>query len=117
MNLDREFNSLDEVDDKNIYCLISPLSFSCGNLLPAVLKNFQKATLVGRTSGGGSCVVQQMSTAWGSMFQISGSQRMSFFKNGSFYDIDQGIEPDIYLTHISSFYDREALTEMINELR
>ena len=117
VNLDREFNSLDEVDDKNIYCLISPVSFSCGNLLPAVLKNFQKATLIGRTSGGGSCVVQHMSTAWGSMFQISGSLRMSFFKNGSFYDIDQGIEPDIYLTHISSFYDREALTEMINELR
>jgi hypothetical protein len=41
---------------------------------------------------------------------------MSFFKNGSFYDIDQGIDPDIYLTHISSFYDREKLTEIINGL-
>ena len=115
-NLDRQFDSMDEVDDKNIFCLISPLSFSCGNLVPAVFKNSQKVTLLGRTSGGGSCTVQPMSTAWGSMFQISGPSRMSFFKNGSFYDIDQGVEPDIYLSHLSSFYDRETLTKFINGL-
>ena len=115
-NLDRQFNSMDEVDDKDIYCLISPLSFSCGNLVPAVFKNSQKVTLLGRTSGGGSCTVQPMSTAWGSMFQISGPGRMSFFKNGSFYNIDQGVEPDIYLSHLSSFYDRETLTKYINGL-
>ena len=115
-NLDRQFNSMDEVDDKNIFCLISPLSFSCGNLVPAAFKNSQKVTLLGRTSGGGSCTVQPMSTAWGSMFQISGPSRMSFFKNGSFYNIDQGVEPDIYLSHLSSFYDRETLTKFINGL-
>ena len=50
------------------------------------------------------------------MFQISGSLRMSFLKNGSFYDIDQGIEPDYYIDHIENFYNRAALTDYINGL-
>jgi hypothetical protein len=116
VNLDRNFDWGDVLTDKNLFCLVSPLSFSCGNLLPAVLKNFQKATLIGRTTGGGSCTIMPLSTAWGASIQISGFNRMSFFKNGSFYDIDQGIDPDIYLAHISSFYDREKLTEFINGL-
>ena len=116
VNLDRVFDWGDSLTEKNVFCLISPLSFSCGNLLPAVFKNFQKATIIGRTSGGGSCTILPLSTAWGSSIQISGFNRMSFFKNGSFYDIDQGIDPDIYLTHISSFYNREKLTEYINGL-
>lgn len=116
VNLDRKFDWGDVLTDKNLFCLVSPLSFSCGNLLPAIFKNFQKVTLIGRTTGGGSCTIMPLSTAWGSSFQISGFNRMSFFKNGSFYDIDQGIDPDIYLTHISTFYDREKLTEIINGL-
>ena len=115
-NLDRKFDADDTVSDKNLYCLISPVSFSCGNLVPAALKSSQKVTLLGRTSGGGSCVVQPVSSAWGTVFQISGAQRMSFLKNGSFYDIDQGIEPDYYIDHIENFYNRAALTDYINSL-
>lgn len=115
-NLDRKFDATDTLEGKNLYCLISPLSFSCGNLVPAVFKSSQRVTLLGRTSGGGSCTVQPLSTAHGSVFQISGTQRMSFAKNGSFYDIDQGVEPDYYINRLSGFYDRPALTEYINGL-
>ena len=115
-NLDRVFDERDVLTDKRIFCLISPVSFSCGNLVPAVFKYSQRVTLLGRTSGGGSCTILPMSTAWGTMFQISSQRRMSFFKNGSFYDIDQGVDPDIYLTKIENFYDREKLTEYINNL-
>ncbi len=52
VNLDRTFDEKDTVLDKNLYCLISPVSFSCGNLVPAALKSSQKVTLLGRTSGG-----------------------------------------------------------------
>ena len=116
VNLDRKFNNGDVLDDKNIFVLISPVSFSCGNLVPAVFKASDKVTLVGRTTGGGSCIVQPLSTAWGTFFQISGPQRMSFLKNGSFYDIDTGVAPDITLIKPERFYDREQLTEFINGL-
>ena len=116
VNLDRQFDEQDTLADKHVYCLISPVSFSCGNLVPSVCKYHQAVTLIGRTSGGGACAVQRVSTAWGSMFQISGTSRLSFRKNGSFYDIDGGVEPDIYIDHLETLYDREALTNLINGL-
>ena len=116
VNLDHEYDEKDTVADKNLYCLISPVSFSCGNLVPAALKASQKVTLIGRTTGGGSCVVQPMSTAYGTLFQISAALRMSFLKNGSFYDIDQGVDPDYYIDNIANLYNRKAMTDFINGL-
>ncbi len=116
VNLDREFDEYDNCSEKNLYCLISPVSFSCANAVPAAFKASGRVTLLGRPSSGGSCTVQFLSTAWGTSFDISGSQRMSFLKNGSFYDIDQGVEPDFVLSRQESFYDRETLTNYINQL-
>ena len=116
VNLDRRFDESDTIQDKNVYCLISLVSFSCGNLVPAVLKSSQKVTLIGRTTGGGSCVVQPLSTAYGTVFQISSARRLSFLKNGSFYDIDQGVDPDYYLNDLASYYDRRLLNNFIDGL-
>ena len=63
-----------------------------------VFKASGAVTLLGDTSGGGSGVVRIMSSAWGSLYTMSGIKRISFVKNGS-------------------FYDREQLTEFINSLR
>ena len=38
--------------DLQVYCLISPSSFSCGNLVPAACKMDGRVILLGRTSGG-----------------------------------------------------------------
>ena len=116
VNLDRVFDEKDTIADKNIYCLISPISFSCGNLVPNVFKQSGMVTLLGRTSGGGSCIVQPISTAWGTSFNISASRRMSFLKNGALYDIDRGADPDYTLSKPAKYYDRESLTEYINSL-
>ena len=116
VNLDREFDERDTIADKNIYCLISPVSFSCGNLVPNVFKQSGKVTLMGRTSGGGSCTVQPISSAWGTSFTISAALRMSFLKNGSLYDIDRGADPDYTISKPEKFYDRAALTDYINTL-
>lgn len=116
VNLDREFDSRDVVTDRNLFCLISPVSFSCGNLVPAAFQNSQKVTLIGRQSGGGSCIVQPMITTWGTLYQFSGSKCLSVIRNGSMYDIDQGIPPDYYLSKTDHFYDREKLTEIINRM-
>ena len=115
-NLDGEFDDKDTVADKNLFCLISPYSFSCGNLVPNIFKASHRVTLIGQTSGGGSCSVLPMSTADGSIFQISSPNRMSYMKNGSYYDTDTGIDPDCVIVKPENFYDREALTEYINQL-
>ncbi|SFL38114.1 Peptidase family S41 [Lachnospiraceae bacterium KH1T2] len=116
LNLDHEFDEKDSLQGYNLYCLESGYSFSCGNLVPNVFKNTHKVTLLGQTSGGGSCMVLPAATASGTTFQISGPLRMSFTKNGSFYDIDQGAEPDFYIDDPDNFYNRKALTDYINKL-
>lgn len=117
-NRDGEFTSEDylSLKDLNLYCLISPVSFSSGNLVPNAFMTSPRVTLLGMTSGGGSCGVQHMSTAGGSMIQISGCKRISIFKNGSFYDIDRGATPDFAIAKIDDYYDRKALTEYIDNL-
>lgn len=99
-----------------VYCLISPNSFSCGNLVPAACKMDGRVILLGRTSGGGSCAVYPCTSASGTVFQISGPMQLSTIRNGSYYNIDQGIEPDVVLTRIETFYNRERLTEIIHGL-
>lgn len=116
VNLDHQFDGEDTLQGRHVYCLISPVSFSCGNLVPAACKASQMVTLIGRASGGGACVVRSSSTAWGTTFQMSGNSRLSFRKNGSFYDIDEGVEPDVYISRIETFYDRQKLTDLINSM-
>ena len=118
VNLDGKFDEKDwGLTGKRRFCLISSNSFSCGNLVPNIFKNSHQVTLLGQTSGGGSCVVLPMTTAYGTYFQISGFSRLAFTKNGSFYDIDRGAEPDFNLAFPESYYDRTALTDYINNLR
>ena len=118
VNLDHQFDENDTLAGKglNLYCLISPKSFSCGNLVPWVLKSSGNVSLLGKTSGGGSCVVGFNTTAWGTTYQYSSAKRLSFVKNGSYYDVDQGVEPDHVIDNYAHFYDREALTEFIHGL-
>ena len=117
LNLD---GTIDENDqgllDKGLFCLESPMSFSCGNLVPCAFKASNMVTLLGRTSGGGACVVQPLTTADGSIFQISGANQQTLLKNGAFYDVDRGAEPDFPLMRPESFYDRETLTDYINRI-
>ena len=101
---------------KKVYVLISPSSFSCGNLVPAACKAAH-FTLVGQPSSGGSCVVLPGCTASGALFQISGTKQLSIVRNGSFYNIDKGIEPDIYLSTREAFYDRAGLVEYLHSIK
>lgn len=115
-NLDRKFDEKDNLKDYNLFCLTTSKSFSCGNLVPSVFKNSNRVTILGQTSGGGACVVQNLTTADGCPFQISGLKRLAYMKNGSFYDIDQGVNPDFVIPKPELFYDRQYLTKFINGL-
>ena len=103
--------------DYHLYCLTSPVSFSCGNLVPAIFKQSGLVTLIGQRTGGGSNAVLPATTASGTMFQISGPKQISVSINGSFYNVDTGIEPDVILTRAESYYDRPALVDMIHNLK
>lgn len=117
-NLDHEFNERDTLDGKGLklFCLTSPVSFSCGNLVPCVFKSSGKVTVIGKQSGGGSCGALSVTTAGGTMMRISGSNRLSFVKNGSFYDIDQGAPVDYPINEYDHFYDRKALNQFLDGL-
>jgi len=116
VNLDRVFDASDDISHLNLYCITSPNSFSCGNLVPAMLKSSGIVTLMGKPSGGGACVVMQTVTADGTIFNYSSNRRLSTSTNGAYTDIDAGVEPDIPLTKLANFYDRQALTDYINSL-
>ena len=117
VNLDHQYDEKDTISSLNLYCLTSPRSFSCGNLVPWAFKADGRVTLLGRVTGGGSCSVNYMTTAWGTSYQLSGPMRISFMKNGAYYDVDQGAEPDYFIRDYRNFYDRNALTEIISSLR
>ena len=117
-NFDYKYDSKDTLADKglNLFCLESGVSFSCGNLVPCMFKQSDDVTLLGETSGGGACSVQWVSTATGGAIRISSPNRISFLKNGSFYDVDRGADPDIYLAKKESYYNRKKLVEYIDNL-
>lgn len=118
VNLDGKIDETDHLDltQYNVFCLTSPKSFSCGNLIPAVFKADGRVTLVGRKSGGGACVVQNAMTADGTTYQFSGPVRMSNVSNGSYYDIDQGVDVDVSINKPEHFYDRVWLANYINQI-
>ena len=118
-NLDHEYMSeTDSVNnlDMNRFCLISPTSFSCGNLVPALFKADGLVTLIGQRSSGGTCAVGSISMADGTIFNCSSRYCISTSINGSYYDVDEGVEPHYTLPDMSQYYNRPKLTEYINGL-
>ena len=118
VNLDQVFDEQDTLAGRGLrlFCLTSPASFSCGNLVPWAFKEDGTVKLLGGVTGGGSCVTLPMTTAWGTSYVTSGPNRLSFLKNGAYYDVDKGVDPDYVISSYERYYDREALVEYINSL-
>lgn len=106
-NLDRKFDENDTLGSRKLYCLTSRVSFSCGNLVPNLFKNSGKVSLIGQKSGGGACVVAPVSLADGTIFRVSGDRRLNTVKNGTFYNIDQGADPDYAISDLSFLYQNK----------
>lgn len=113
VNLDGEFNSKDCLTSYPIktFVVTSPVSFSCGNLVPALIKASNTSTLIGRTSGGGTCSVLPTCLADGTMFNISSPFMISTYKNGVFYDVDRGVEPDVFISDPNKFYQPKTVND------
>ena len=100
-----------------LFCLTSPVSFSCGNLVPAMFEQAGNVTLIGQRTGGGSNAVLPATSASGTLFQMSGNLQIATVRNGAFYNVDTGVEPHVRLNYPESFYDREGLVELIHNLK
>jgi hypothetical protein len=96
-NFDRVFDDRDNVPhypQLNIAIMTSHYSFSCGNLLPSLMKDYGYL-IIGEKSGGGSCSIQNMCTAEGLCYILSSARARLFNKAGE--NIDVGVEPHIVL--------------------
>ena len=116
INADGKFDENDTSKDKKLFCLISPASFSCGNMVPAMLKSSDRVVLLGETSGGGSAVVYPTMAADSTTFRISSRYVMSENKNGSNYDIDKGIEPHVRLQP-ETLYNKEKICSIVANMK
>ena len=120
MDIDRDHQFTDEdglLGRKNLYCLTAPITFSSGNLTAAMLKMSGVVTMLGQTTLGGSGMMTTTVTGWDYALILSGFRTIVTVKNGSCFDADIGVEPDVYLSDPDTFYNREALTEFINNLK
>lgn len=99
INLDGKFNNDDKVEadkfDFNVGVLTTPYAFSCGNLLPSVLKGLGYKIL-GEKSGGGSCAISIDSTADGLSYVHSS---YVCFTDMAGNNIDGGVEVDFAIEH------------------
>lgn len=116
VNFDGTYDDKDSVRSKNLFCLTSPVSFSCGNLVPAVLKASDRAAILGVTSGGGASCVHKTCAADGTCFWVSSKNVMSVSKNGSLYNVDSGVEPHYYINKPENFYDTEKISGLVNAI-
>ncbi|MBP5706761.1 MAG: hypothetical protein J6W76_05715, partial [Spirochaetales bacterium] len=124
VNFDGKYDANDEsvidkqdtIKNKNLFCLISPLSFSCGNLVPAVLKASGQVTILGVASTGGTAAVYNTCTADGTLFQMSSRHVINIAINGSSYDIDKGIEPHYYINKVENFYKTDKIASLVNSI-
>ncbi len=97
-------------------CLISPETFSSANMTAVMLKSSGAVTMIGQTTKGGSGMKTPVVSGWDTIFDISGFRTVVTVKNGSWYDTDTGVVPDVYLSDPELFYNRDRLTELINAL-
>ncbi len=117
INRDHQFTDKDTLrGKKKLFCLISPETFSSANMTAVMLKSSGAVTMIGQTTKGGSGMKTPVVSGWDTIFDISGFRTVVTVKNGSWYDTDTGVVPDVYLSDPELFYNRARLTELINAL-
>ena len=110
-NLDGKFDEKDaEVKyHLNFALLVSPFSWSCGNMLPALLKDYG-IPLIGMKTGGGSCAILYNPTAEGFGYRYSTHRHR--LNNTKGENIDSGINPTYELDK-DDFFDVQKVTQLV----
>lgn len=112
-NLDGKFDEKDAATKYhlNFALLTSNYCFSCGNLLPALAKDYG-IPLIGQRTGGGSCCVLFNPSADGFGYRYSSHRARLIDTKGN--NIDTGIVPNYPLETLDDLYDITKVTELIN---
>ena len=112
-NLDGKFDEKDaEVKyHLNFGLLVSNYSFSCADLLPALLKDYG-IPLFGQRSGGGACCVLFNPSAEGFGYRYSTHRARLTDTKGN--NVDAGIEPTYPLETVDDFYDITKISQLMN---
>lgn len=115
--VDRNFDGVFDDRDKdvrydfNFGVLTSPLSFSCANLLPSLMKD-RGMPVLGQTSGGGTCAVAMHATPEGFVYQLSTALARLTDAQGN--PIDDGVAVDVWLED-EAMYDIGAIGKGMEE--
>lgn len=96
----------------NFALLVSSYSFSCGNMLPALMKDFG-IPLIGQQTGGGSCCVLYNPSADGFGYRYSTHRSRLINQKGE--NIDLGVEPDLKLESPEEFFDFQKISQFIEQ--
>jgi hypothetical protein len=116
VNMDGAYDETDRLSSLQLYCLISPASFSCSNFVSSIFKDSDQVRLLGRHTSGGGGLVQHLSMADGTLFATSGNRVICSGHNGTFASIDEGIDVDFSLDSYLDFYNHTALTSKFASL-
>ena len=108
-NGDGIYDSSDTFGNRfDFYLLTSDASFSCGNAFPYYAKKLGIAKTIGKTSGGGECLVGSSALPSGIGLAHSSNNHMGWYKNKEFEGDEEGVTPDFALEY-DEFYDLEAI--------
>ncbi|EID85270.1 Peptidase family S41 [Treponema sp. JC4] len=110
INFDGKIDDSDTIKDLQRYCITSFNCFSCGNLLPAQIYFNDSVKTFGEKTGGGTCPIMGVGMPSGTRFSTSCQIQLSTLINGSFVDIDAGIDVDvpIFVGEFDKVYNRNT---------
>lgn len=122
--LEKDKTEADKFKSLKIVLLTSSYAFSCGNLLPSILKELGYRT-IGEKTGGGSCAIMVGSMGDGPFYVRSSYKCLS---NEAGNNIDSGVDGDVSLigegievqgvevTNYEKFFDYNVIAKVLKEL-
>ena len=114
-NLDGIYDLQDCFGDQfKFYILSSSTTFSAANALAFYADKLGCATPIGRTSGGGECIVGSSMLPSGHSFAFSSPSHIGWYDrdNGSFTGDENGVEPTHYIEY-PDFYNISAIADAL----
>ena len=96
----------------NFYIMTSDSSFSCANHMATLCRNLNFGKVIGKTNGGGSCVISFLANSSGYLYHSSSSWTSLLVEDDKYVTNDNGVKPDIEIAK-DKFYDRSYIDELL----